>query len=442
MPICIRGRWVPDGILLNIRPANVYYPEQEGYEHQKKVSRFVAHMPYFPGRAATSKPSQPIGQPAGRPLIERITSAQMPDLQDDESAASLRSAIEKSLSFYSKIPEDSLLSLGSIRVPVKTMRESIDYLASLADSGRINPESLSQDFDIFRVVPPDNSGHMFVTGYYEPVLDASLQPGDKFRWPIYPVPSDLLDRLIWTVLTAINSMGKGSSAVWKKISWSPTILALEIDGKRVLEKSGAQQTAPLAWLCDPVDCFFLHIQGSGVIRLTDGRQKRVGYAGANGRPYRSIGKDLIESGAVSREQMSLQAIGSYLRSHPQSRDEIMWKNESYVFFKWVSEGPIGSLGAVLTARRSIATDPKFHPRGALAFLVSERPVYDDSGGIRRWERFGRWVLNQDAGGAIKGPGRIDLFCGTGEAAEKIAGPMKQQGELYYFVKKGLIREEP
>lgn len=388
-----------------------------------------------------SKPSQPIGQPAGRPLIERITSAQMPDLQDDESAASLRSAIEKSLSFYSKIPEDSLLSLGSTRVPVKTMRESIDYLASLADSGRINPESLSQDFDIFRVVPPDNSGHMFVTGYYEPVLDASLQPGDKFRWPIYPVPSDLLivdlDRFDSNKFNGERLIGR-----LEKNLVVPYYTRAEIDGNRVLEKSGAQQTAPLAWLCDPVDCFFLHIQGSGVIRLTDGRQKRVGYAGANGRPYRSIGKDLIESGAVSREQMSLQAIGSYLRSHPQSRDEIMCKNESYVFFKWVSEGPIGSLGAVLTARRSIATDPKFHPRGALAFLVSERPVYDDSGGIRRWERFGRWVLNQDAGGAIKGPGRIDLFCGTGEAAEKIAGPMKQQGELYYFVKKGLIREEP
>jgi membrane-bound lytic murein transglycosylase A len=169
---------------------------------------------------------------------------------------------------------------------------------------------------------------------------------------------------------------------------------------------------------------------------------RVGYAGDNGLPYHSIGKDLIDSGAVSPEQMSMQAIGEYLRSHPDSQNAIMWKNERYVFFKLVSQGPLGSLDVVLTAGRSIATDPRFHPSGAPAFLVSEKPVYDSSGKIQRWERFGRWVLNQDSGGAIKGPGRIDLFCGTGEAAERIAGPMKQGGELYYFIKKGLICQEP
>jgi membrane-bound lytic murein transglycosylase A len=365
----------------------------------------------------------------------------LPDLQDDESVASLRAAIEKSLSWYARVPEDSTLSLGSMRVPAKAMRESLDHFASFADSGRIDPGSLSQDFDIFRVVPPDNSGRMFVTGYYEPVLDAGLQPGDKFAWPIYPVPSDLLlielDRFDGNKFNGERLVGR-----LEKNLVVPYYTRSEIDGKRVLEKTGAQRTAPLAWLSDPVDCFFLHVQGAGVIRLPDGRQKRVGYAGGNGRPYRSIGKDLIESGAVSREQMSLQAIGRYLRSHPERRDEIMWKNESYVFFKWVSEGPVGSLGSVLTARRSIATDARYHPRGALAFLVSEKPVYDSSGEICRWERFGRWVLNQDTGGAIKGPGRIDLFCGTGEDAEKIAGPMKQQGELYYFIKKGLVREEP
>ncbi len=388
-----------------------------------------------------SKPSRLPPQLAGGPFIERISATQLPELHDDESAASLHSAIEKSLSWYSKVPEESLLTLGSIKVTARAMRESIDHFASLADSGRLNPDSLSQDFDIFRVIPPDNSGYMLVTGYYEPVLDASLQPGYRFAWPIYPVPSDLL-QIELERFDSNRFNGERLVGRLEKNLVLPYYTRSEIDGKKVLEKTGAQRTAPLAWLSDPVDCFFLHVQGSGVIRLPDGSQKRVGYAGANGRPYRSIGKDLIESGAVSREQMSLRTIGRYLRSHPESRDEIMWKNESYVFFKWVSDGPVGSLGAVLTARRSIATDARFHPRGALAFLVSEKPVYDSSGEIRKWERFGRWVLNQDAGGAIKGPGRIDLFCGTGEAAERIAGPMKQQGELYYFIKKGLIREEP
>jgi membrane-bound lytic murein transglycosylase A len=321
------------------------------------------------------------------------------------------------------------------------MRQSTELFAALLDSGRLNADSIMRNFDIFRVVPADNSGKMLVTGYYEPIVEASLKPEGKFKWPIYPVPSDLV---IVDLDDFDSSKFHGERLIGRleKNRLVPYYSRAEIDGKKVLEKPGALAAAPLAWLADPVDCFFLHVQGSGVLRLSpDGRQASVGYAGANGRPYHSIGKDLIDSGAISRDEMSLQAIRSYFCTHPEGRDAVMWKNDSYVFFKWVVQGPFGSLGTVLTAGRSIAADPKFHPPGALAFLVSEKPVYDKSGQIHRWERFGRWVLNQDAGGAIKGPGRIDLFCGTGEAAEKIAGPMKQTGELYYLIKKGLVDKE-
>jgi membrane-bound lytic murein transglycosylase A len=319
----------------------------------------------------------------------------------------------------------------------------LERFASLAASGPIVKDKILQEFDIFRVVAPDNSGKMLVTGYYEPVLDGSLKPGGEYRWPVYPVPPDLLvidlDRFDANKFHGDRLVGR-----LEKNSVVPYYSRSEIDGKKVLEKNGPgrEPATPLVWLRDPVDCFFLHIQGSGVIRLNpDGQLMRVGYAGTNGRPYHSIGADLIQGGAISSGDMSLQAIREFLRSHPESQDEIMWKNGSYVFFKWVSRGPVGSLAVLLTAGRSIATDPKFHPRGAPAFLVSEKPVYDSSGKILRWERFGRWVFNQDTGGAIKGPARIDLFCGTGEAAEKIAGPMKQQGELYYFIKKGLISRQ-
>ncbi|MGA2224441.1 MAG: MltA domain-containing protein [Syntrophobacteraceae bacterium] len=392
-----------------------------------------------------SKPPQTPQQSSERPLLERISAAELPDFQDDGSAESLRLAMEKSLSWYTKNSQEKPVSLGNISVPSKVFVESIKHFAALADSGPITADVLWKNFDIFRIVPPDNSGRMFVTGYYEPVVEGSLKPGAEFRWPIYPVPSDLL---VIELGRFDSNKFHGERLVGRLEGkyFVPYYSRAEIDGKSVLEKPGAQSATPLAkplaWLKDPVDCFFLHIQGSGVIRLSpDGLQMRVGYAGANGRPYYSIGKDLIERGAVSREEMSLQAIRNYLQLHPESQDEIMWKNESYVFFKWVSQGPVGSLDTVLTAGRSIATDPRFHPLGALAFMVSEKPVYDSSGKIGSWERFGRWVLNQDAGGAIKGPGRIDLFCGTGEAGERIAGPMKQQGELYYVIKKGLIREE-
>jgi membrane-bound lytic murein transglycosylase A len=388
-----------------------------------------------------SKPSRTPVQPAERPLLERLSPAQLPDFQDDEPAASLRSAIERSLSWYVRIPGDRQVSLGHLSVPAGVIRESLKHFASLVNSGSISADRLSQDFDVFRVSPADNSGRMMVTGYYEPVLEGSLKPGVEFCQPIYPVPSDLLlielDRFDGNKFHGERLVGR-----LEKNLVVPYYSRSEIDGKKVLEIHGVQPTMPLVWLKDPVDCFFLHIQGSGVIRLNpDGPQMRVGYAGANGRPYHSIGKDLIEIGAVSPEEMSMQAIGVYLRTHPDTQNEIMWKNQSYVFFKWVPQGPLGSLEIVLTAGRSIAADPKFHPSCAPAFLVSEKPVHDSSGKILRWERFGRWVLNQDSGGAIKGLGRIDLFCGTGEAAERIAGPMKQRGELYYFIRKGLICQE-
>ncbi|MGA2402873.1 MAG: MltA domain-containing protein [Syntrophobacteraceae bacterium] len=292
-------------------------------------------------------------------------------------------AIENSLSWYAKISQDRPVSLAHTSVPAKVFVESINHFVSLADCGRISADALYKDL---------------VTGYYEPVLEGSLKAEAEFRWPIYPVPSDLflieLDRFDTNKFYGERLVGR-----LEKNFVVPYYSRSEIDGKKVLEKPGAQPAKPLAWLKDPVDCFFLHIQGSGVIRLSpDGLQMRVGYAGANGRPYHSIGKDLLESGAVSPEEMSLQAIRKFLRSHPESQNEIMWKNQSYVFFKRVSQGPLGSLDTVLTAGRSIATDPKFHPRGALAFLVSEKPVYDSSGQILRWEPAGPVRRRKDVPG--------------------------------------------
>ncbi len=139
-----------------------------------------------------SKPSPTPLQPAERPLLERISPAQLPDFQDDEPASSLRSAIEKSLSWYARIPGDRRVSLGRLSVPAGVIRESLDHFAFLVDSGLISADRLSQDFDVFKVIPPDNSGSMIVTGYYEPVLEGSLKPGVEFCRPIYPVPSDLL----------------------------------------------------------------------------------------------------------------------------------------------------------------------------------------------------------------------------------------------------------
>jgi membrane-bound lytic murein transglycosylase A len=250
---------------------------------------------------------------------------------------------------------------------------------------------------------------------------------------LYGVPPDLL-----TVdLAAFNNIrfaGEQLVGRLKDKRVIPYYTRAEIDGEQKLE--GAE--CKLVWLRDPVDIFFLHIQGSGMIRMPGGQYRRVGYAGTNGRPYRSIGKDLLDKGVLKPEEISLQTIREYLRGHPEVRNEIMWRNESYVFFRWVKEGPVGSLNVPLTAGRSIAMDGRYQPRGALAFLFSEKPQLDLKGEVRGWEPLHRWVLNQDTGGAIKGVGRVDLFCGTGEAAESIAGRLKQDGKIYFLIKRGTI----
>lgn len=172
-----------------------------------------------------------------------------------------------------------------------------------------------------------------------------------------------------------------------------------------------------------------------MIRLSGNKYRRLGYAGANGRPYKSIGKDLLDLGVIKREDMSLQAIREFLKGHPETRDEIMWRNESYVFFRWVEVGPLGSLNVPLTAGRSVATDAKFHPKGAIAFLETQKPRLGKDQEVLGWEPLHRWVVNQDTGGAIKGVGRVDLFCGTGGDAEAVAGRLKHPGRLFFLLKK-------
>jgi membrane-bound lytic murein transglycosylase A len=191
----------------------------------------------------------------------------------------------------------------------------------------------------------------------------------------------------------------------------------------------------LAWLKDPVDLFFLQIQGSGRIFLDDGSVLNVHYDSTNGKPYRSIGKLLIDEGKIPKSEMSMQQIRSYLRNHPEERDTILFHNPSYVFFKLEPDGPIGYLQVKLTPGRSIAVDYRLFPLPALAYIEAEKPLVGGDGEIIRWERFSRFAVSQDTGGAIRGPARSDLFWGNGTYAEIAAGHMQHEGQLYFLVLK-------
>jgi membrane-bound lytic murein transglycosylase A len=371
-------------------------------------------------------PAPPPPQKEGPPLAI-VTGSDLPAFRDDLDRESLARAVRKSLEYYARLPERTTYRLAAERFTVRDMKESLEAFREIVETSH-SPAALErrvrETFDVYRA-----SGSVLFTGYYEPVLKGSAERSDRYRYPIYRKPDDS----VVVQLGKFRDKYRNERLVGRLENGElvPYFSREEIDGAGVLENRGLE----IAWFADPVDIFFLHIQGSGMICLPDGACFQVSYAQSNGRAYRSIGKLLIDSGKATRENLSMQGIKKYLREHPEEIEDILNYNESYVFFRTVEEGPVGSIGVALTGGRSIATDQAIFPRGALAFIKTRQPVIGPGGDIRSWVPFSRFVLNQDTGGAIIGPGRVDLFCGRGREAEITAGHLKEEGELYFLILK-------
>ncbi|MCP4688017.1 MAG: murein transglycosylase, partial [Desulfobacterales bacterium] len=286
-------------------------------------------------------------------------------------------------------------------------------------------------FLVYRSIGGKGAGKVLFTGYFEPILDGRLTRDSVYRFPALGLPTDMLR----VDLARFSDRFKGEAPLVGRVTHpgrvGPYYDRAQIEDKGVLK----DKAAPLAWFKDRVDLFFLQIQGSGKVHLGDGDVINLQYAAQNGRPYRSIGALLIQRKKISREEMSMQKIREYLDAHPGEVREILNYNPSYVFFQIGKGGPYGSLNVELTPGRSLAADRRIFPKGALALIRAEAPLVGGDGKVEGWAPFNRFVLIQDTGGAIKGPGRADLFWGSGEYAEIAAGHMKQEGELYFLIMK-------
>lgn len=266
-----------------------------------------------------------------------------------------------------------------------------------------------------------NSSGLF-TGYYEPTLFGSYQPTARFNYPLYQRPSTMLQLELGSRFPELKDQRVRGLLQGNKVI--PFYDRAAIDG----------QNKPLAgneilWVDSADAAFFLHIQGSGRIQLPDGSIVGVGYADQNGQPYVAIGKILIERGELTPEEVSLQTINHWLRSHPKEADELKNQNPSYVFFTLrhdTESGPRGSLNVPLTQERSAAVDRKVIPLGTPLWISTTLPDKTP---------YQRLVVAQDTGGAIRGPVRADIFFGRGSRAEKMAGEMKQKGEIYALIPK-------
>jgi membrane-bound lytic murein transglycosylase A len=283
-------------------------------------------------------------------------------------------------------------------------------------------------FQPYRALHDDSGAEGLITGYYEPLLHGSRAASGRFRFPLYSVPDDLLVIDLAEVHPELKGRRVRGRLEGKRVI--PYYSRAQIEGKEA-----PLPAKVLYWVDDPIELFFLQVQGSGQIRLDSGERVRVGYGDQNGHPYRSIGRFLIDRGELAPDKASMQAIKDWARQNPEKLAEVLHHNESYVFFRELPAnltGPLGALGVPVTAGRTLAVDPGHVPLGAPVYLATTwpntpRPLL-------------RLMMAQDTGSAIRGPLRGDFFWGYGEQAGVQAGRMRQSGRMWVLAPLGVAPE--
>jgi len=279
---------------------------------------------------------------------------------------------------------------------------------------------IAKDFDLYVSVGSDGRGTVLFTGYYSPVFRASRSRSDDYRYPLYAKPPDLV-------------MEKGGERVLGRnvggrIVPYPTRAEIERNPSAV-GLAGRE----IAWFSSKLDAYLVQVQGSARLELVDGGPPlHVGYAGSNGREYTGLGKLLVADGKVEKGRVGVPAMRAYFREHPDELDSYLNRNERFVFFAETppTRWPVGALGVQVSPMRTVATDKTIFPRGGVVLI--QTTISTGDGGKRPFEQF---MLDQDAGGGILAPGRVDIYTGIGDAAGEIAGRQTYQGRLYYFVLK-------
>ncbi len=394
--------------------------------------------------------------PLKDPVRALRLSAEELKFRDDLDFKSLHQVLSENISHLRIRPEE-FMRFGPYQI---TQAQYADELETLLKDLPSDEEQAKQlffsriqtSFDVLEVYGTKDWSEIFMTAYFEPMIQGRRKKTEKFSRPLYKAPEDLVtidyqgfleiypklkpEGVLLTEQKSAQSVLRGR--LTKMDNGRPLVVPYydrkEIDVDEKLKGMGLEMV-----YVDPIDSFFLQIQGSGVVQLEDGKLFRVGYSSQNGHPYVPIGKFLFD--VIPREKMSMQAIETHLRSlPPEAVDELLNENPSYVFFTELEDRSITSFGSPTVPGRTVATDRSFFPKGALAYLVHEMPEFTtESEEPIAWNPSHRIVVDQDTGGAIRGPGRLDLYLGLGEMARRSAGVMKRDAKLYYFFPKSFLR---
>ncbi|MBW7992112.1 MAG: murein transglycosylase [Planctomycetes bacterium] len=368
-------------------------------------SRQMAKTPYdqplLPGQSALRKITDPYE-------IPDFTMACF-DLAD------VKTAIDRSLNYLRKPSSQQFFPLGDVTHTraVDSLKEFAEVMDSRLTARSMN-EAIRAKFDVYMSVGCDDVGTVLFTGYYTPIFDGSMTRTERFQYPLYKMPKDLMKGPDGETL---GQRGTGG-------------VLTQYPPRAIIESTKMLAGTELLWMSDPFEVYIAHVQGSAKIRLPNSKLITVGYTANNGHDYQSISKELVRDGKIGTNQLSLSAMIAYFKNNPNLIDTYVWRNPRFVFFKIQDGEPRGSLNEQVIPLRTIATDKAIFPRGCLTFISTRLPA--ETGGTVSNQFYSGFALDQDTGGAIRAPGRCDVYMGIGDQAGKLAGQTYQEGKLYYL----------
>jgi len=365
--------------------------------------------------------------PEDRLVLEPASFAELPGWRQDAVEEAVP-ALLHSCQRIAALPDGAPISGQAFAGTAGDWREICAEAGKLSHGDRAAARRFFEDR--FRPYAARNHRDPFglFTGYYEPLLHGSRKRAGKYTVPIYTRPPEL----VMVDLGRFREELKGRRIAGQVVNGD---LVPFPDRQKIDAGSLAGRKLEMVWVDDPIDAFFLHVQGSGRVRLAEGGELRLGYAAQNGHPYTAIGRELINRGALRSAEVSMQSIRAWLEAHPEKIREVLERDASFIFFQEIKgDGPLGADGVPLTPRRSLAVDLKYLPLGVPLWLVCGAPSPREGEPNRRLQRL---MIAQDTGGAIQGPVRGDVFWGFGDEAEAVAGRMKQRGRYWLLLPKGL-----
>ena len=373
---------------------------------QKPQARVVAPQQY-------DRPLAP-----GQLALRKITNpAEIPDFTDAcHNLANLSTGIDNSLGYLKNPSSKKFYPYADIthEQVVKSLTAFKDLLKSGLTGSQLN-DAIRQKFDVYESVGCDDAGTVLFTGYYTPIFYGSTVKTAQFQYPLYSQPKDLVK----------DEDGKILGRKAADSNTSPYPARAEIENSNMLAGN------EIVWLDDPFKVYIVHVQGSSVIRMPDGRLVTYGYTANNGYEYKSINKQLVNDGKIPPDRVNLDSMIDFFKANPSLVRQYTQLNPRFVFFRQAEQGgPHGSLNEPVIAYRSIATDKSIFPRAALTFFTTKLPR--QIGNTTYTDPFAGFALDQDTGGAIRAAGRCDIYLGIGDEAGKLAGQTYQEGRLYYL----------